>query len=145
MHKNKDFDFVFHFLQILKRNRIPQKEERKRPLYLFPKVLLFQSRVVFSAFFFHYYCQRLGATRGLGLKMRVFSIMHKFSKYKTIFKFSQIPKSLVTAVRWRCDTNDKHARNSIPIIDSNCTKLFRLPIVDSNYTKFFQLSIVHSD
>jgi hypothetical protein len=30
--------------------------------------------------------------------MRDFSIKHKFYKYKTIFKFSQMPKSLVTAV-----------------------------------------------
>jgi hypothetical protein len=33
--------------------------------------------------------------------MRIFSIMNKFPKYKTIFKFSLLPKSLVTAVMWR--------------------------------------------
>ena len=44
------------------------------------------------------FIQRSGATRGLGLKMRGFSVKHKYSKYKTIFKFNQIPKSRVTAV-----------------------------------------------
>ncbi|WP_205728747.1 hypothetical protein, partial [Flavobacterium ranwuense] len=31
-----------------------------------------------------------GATRGLGLKMRVFSVKHKFSKYKP---FHRVPKT----------------------------------------------------
>lgn len=35
---------------------------------------------------------------GLGLKMRGFSVKHKFSKYKTIFKLSLMPKSRVTDV-----------------------------------------------
>ena len=35
---------------------------------------------------------------GWGIKMRDFSVKHKFSKYKTIFPLSQLPKSVVVAV-----------------------------------------------
>ena len=67
------------------------------PFYLFYFCVRDSLRLIVR-WAFLYVAQRSGATRGLGLNMRVFSIMYKFSKYKTIFKFSKMPKSLVTAV-----------------------------------------------
>ena len=42
--------------------------------------------------------QRSGAWRGWGLKMKDFSVKHKFSKYKTIYPLSLKPQSCQTAV-----------------------------------------------
>jgi len=71
------------------------------------KHYLLTSNLLYLPFLYLYYFgvsvsqtvrQRSGATRGLGLKMRGFSVKHKYSKYKTIFKFSLMPKSRVTPV-----------------------------------------------
>ncbi len=53
---------------------------------------------MFYGFVFLNVAQRPATWRGLGLKTRGFSVKHKFSKYKTIFKFNLMPKSRVTAV-----------------------------------------------
>ena len=47
-------------------------------------------------------CQRSGAWRGWGIKMRDFSVKHKFSKYKTNFPLSLKPQSRQTAVSCSC-------------------------------------------
>ena len=58
----------------------------------------FRLLIICRVFYFSNCWQRFAATRGLGLKMRVFSVKDKFLKYKTISKLSQIPKSRVPAV-----------------------------------------------
>jgi hypothetical protein len=50
------------------------------------------------SFFERDHQHRPGAWRGWGIKMRDFSVEHKFIKYKTIFKFSLKPQSRQTAV-----------------------------------------------
>ena len=51
--------------------------------------------------------------------MRIFSVKHKFSKYKTIFKLSQFPSLLVACVRVCSDTFEKHQSSSVPIFQRN--------------------------
>lgn len=63
--------------------------------------------------------QRSRAKSRLGLKMRIFSVKHKFSKYKTIFKLSQFPSLLVACVRVCSDTFEKHQSSSVPIFQRN--------------------------
>lgn len=68
--------------------------------------------------------------------MRIFSVKHKFSKYKTIFKLSQFPSLLVACVRVCSDTFEKHQSSSVPIFQPNV----------SNFStfQFWSLSIVGS-
>ncbi|MBW4362751.1 hypothetical protein [Flavobacterium taihuense] len=66
---------------------------------------------------------------GFGVKLSLFFGFAKSSKYKTIFPLSQLPKSVVVAVRVCSLTIAEHERIVIPIIDSNCGSFsaFRFP------------------
>ena len=66
--------------------------------------------------------------------MRIFSVKHKFSKYKTIFKLSQFPSLLVACVRVCSDTFEKHQSSSVPIFQRN--------VGNFSTFQFWSLSIV---
>ena len=85
------------------------------------------------------FIQRSGATRGLGLKTRGFSVKHKFPKYKTIFKFSLMPKSRVTAVMGRlfCRNYDYPQSFHASLAKSNFHVSVFLIVISAYYFQLF--------